>query len=216
MNVIKPYRFMPKQEIENRANNILQEIQTKRKRSLEWRYLADAVADFLDIGVTWESIPADNQGKIAAMILPLDREIIINKDIPALHGGFGQSTVAHEIGHWLLHINKEAVGKFIERQELGIETAIKPLLCRSVTSQRGIEWQAQYFASCLLMPINKLEEVAKGRNLTKWRHLYAMTEELGVTISNLKNRLQSLGWIIVSDNSKQIYPGNSAPSLYNR
>jgi hypothetical protein len=29
--------------------------------------------------------------------------------------------------------------------------------------------------------------------LTNWRHLYAMKDELGVTISNLKNRLQDLG-----------------------
>jgi len=33
-------------------------------------------------------------------------------------------------------------------------------ICRSVNTQQGIEWQAQYFAGCL--PLSKLEESAKG------------------------------------------------------
>ena len=43
------------------------------------------------------------------MIWPIQRKIIINDQIPALEGGFGQSTIAHEIGHWLLHIEHDAV-----------------------------------------------------------------------------------------------------------
>lgn len=63
-----------------------------------------------------------------------------------------------------------------------------------------------------MMPQFKLEESQKGRNLTNWYHLYAMRDELGVTISNLTNRLKSLNWIILSSNSKQIYLGKAAPS----
>lgn len=202
MKVIKLYRFIPKHEIERQANDLLKQMQAKRNRSLEWRYLAEGVTDFLDLGVVWESIPADDEGSIAAMILPCQREIVINQDIPALRGGFGQSTVAHEIGHWVLHINQEALGRFVD---------VEPFLCRSDTIGRGIEWQAQYFASCLLMPVDQLEEVQKGRDLTKWPHLYAMTEELGVTISNLTNRLQDIDWIHIPKNSKQIYLGKAAP-----
>lgn len=103
-----------------------------------------------------------------------------------------------------------------------MEEAVKLFLCRSagdkvnqvnVKSQLDkIEWQAQYFASCLLMPRYKLEEKRRGRDLTRWSHLYAMQEELGVTISNLKNRLQDLGWIYIPKGSKQIYPGKTAPN----
>jgi glyoxylate utilization-related uncharacterized protein len=60
------------------------------------------------------------------------------------------------------------------------------------------------------MPQFKLEDVKRGRDLTKWRHLYAMKDELGVTISNLTNRLQDLGWIYIPTGSKQIYPGKAA------
>ncbi|MDJ0737424.1 MAG: ImmA/IrrE family metallo-endopeptidase [Nostocaceae cyanobacterium] len=203
---------MSKEDIENQAVEILKSVQAGRKRPLKGYAVAEAVADFLDIGIVWKSIPKDDVGQIAAMILPIQKEIVINQDIPSLKGGFGQSTIAHEIGHWILHIDRNAVGKFIERIDFNIddiEIAVEPFLCRSVSTQKGIEWQAQYFAGCLLMPKFKLIEVQKGRNLTKWRHLYAMKDELGVTISNLTNRLQELGWIYIPKNSKQIYPGEA-------
>ncbi|AFY55094.1 putative Zn peptidase [Rivularia sp. PCC 7116] len=211
MNVIKPYRFISKQEIEQLALNILNRVQATRKRPLKGSCLAEAIADYLDIGIVWETIPFDDQGYIAAMIFPFQKEIIINDQIPGLEGGFGQSTIAHEIGHWLLHIEHDALAVFKERMSSEIIMTIEPFLCRSVTAQKGIEWQAQYFASCLLMPKFKLEEVSRGRDLTKWKHLYAIKDELGVTISNLTNRLQGLNWISISRNSKQIYRGHAFP-----
>ncbi|MBC6478070.1 MAG: ImmA/IrrE family metallo-endopeptidase [Hormoscilla sp. GM7CHS1pb] len=212
MNVIKPYRFIPKEEIERQANDLLKQMEATQNLAPKWPFDATRVADFLDLGVVWDRIEPDEEGPIAAMILPLQSEIVINEDISAIHGGFGESTLAHEIGHWELHIDHNAVGKFLDRRADGIEkTIIAPFLCRSDTIQRGIEWQAQYFASCLLMPVDKLEEVQKGRDLTKWPHLYAIKDELGVTISNLTNRLQDIDWIHIPKNSKQIYLGKAAP-----
>jgi Zn-dependent peptidase ImmA (M78 family) len=54
-------------------------------------------------------------------------------------------TWAHEAGHWVLH------RKFVlpERRSKADGGTI---LCRSTDSKRPIEWQADYFASCLLMP----------------------------------------------------------------
>lgn len=212
MNVLKPYRFIPDHEIERSANDILRLMQQTRNYTLKWPLDASRVAEFLGLDVVWDRIPPDNQGLIAARILPLERLIEINENILELPEGFDASTVAHEIGHWVLHINSEEVTKFLKQLEQGIKTTVEPFLCRSVKSQHGIEWQAQYFASCLMMPQYKLAEVQKGRNLTNWNHLYAMRDELGVTISNLTNRLKSLNWIILSKNSKQIYLGKYAPS----
>lgn len=223
MSVIKPEQRYSKKEIERRANDLLNKMQAKPNYAGNGRRIdASRVADFLDIGVVWESLPSDDQGQIAAMILPLQREIVINNDIPKLREGYGQSTIAHEIGHWLLHINQEEVEKFVDRMERDIEVNIPPFLCRSASDQvyQSIantqidwrEWQAQYLASCLLMPVHILEQAQKARDLTKWPHLYAMADELGVTISNLTNRLKGLGWIRLTENSKQIYLGNTAPS----
>lgn len=211
MQVIKPYRRIPKEEIERQALDVLEFVQAKRKRPLKWPPIdPNIVADEIDLNVVWFPIEPDEKGSIAAMILPLDCKIVINQNntdqVPI---GFQASTLAHEIGHWVLHIDQNSVDIFKDRQENGIEISIEPFLCRSVSSQQGIEWQAQYFASCLLMPKDILEKKRKGRDLTKWSHLYAMADEFGVTISNLKNRLQDIGWIYIPKGSKQIYLGNS-------
>jgi Zn-dependent peptidase ImmA (M78 family) len=203
---------MSKQAIECRAADILMRVESKRKRSLKWPIDAGHVAEALGLDMDCGDIPPDEQGAIAAMILPTERKIVMNENNRELPKGFEESSIAHEIGHWELHIDQNAVSSFVELQDCGIEITVEPFLCRSVNTQQGIEWQAQYFAGCLLMPQFKLQEVRKGRDLTKWRHLYAMRDELGVTISNLTNRLQDLGWIYIPKDSKQIYPGKAVSS----
>jgi len=214
LQVIKPYRRIPKEEIERQALDVLEFVQAKRKRPLKWPPIdPNIVADKIDLNVVWFALEPDQQGSIAAMILPLNRKIVINQNNQEMPKGFQASTLAHEIGHWVLHIDQNSVEIFKDRQENGIKISIEPFLCRSVSSQQGIEWQAQYFASCLLMPRYILEEKRKGRDLTKWPHLYAMADEFGVTISNLKNRLQDIGWIHIPKGSKQIYLGNSGNKM---
>ena len=133
--------------------------------------------------------------------------------------GFQQSTIAHEIGHWILHINQDEADGLIEQLSFPLNTLTEEqvFLCRVTaedikkiqlkTQDDRREWQAQYVAACLLMPEYKLLECKRGRDLTNWRHLYAITDELCVTISNLIYRLQKLGWIDIRKGSKQIYPG---------
>ena len=60
-------------------------------------------------------------------------------------------TCAHEAGHWVLH------RPFIDsamRSGQGGDT----IICRSKNSKQPIEWQADYFAACLLMPEKKVEK----------------------------------------------------------
>ena len=151
-----------------------------------------------------DTIADDEQGAIAARILPLEKLIEINENIPQLKGGFGESTIAHEIGHWILHIDTEKVDSYIRLKQKGVDVKVKPFLCRSSNLVR-IEWQAQYFAGCLLMPQHILTELKQDLDLTKWQHLYQMAGKLGVTISNLTTRLQDLGWIYLDAETRKIY-----------
>lgn len=69
-------------------------------------------------------------------------------------------TMAHETGHWVLH------RRYILRSETG-ETAH---FCRVQDAKKPVEWQADYFASCLLMPeklvSNAFQKVFGRRSLT--------------------------------------------------
>ncbi len=204
MNIFKPFRFLPKLEIEAQANAILDAMKEVPKYYPRYPLDASRVAEFLGLDVVWDRIPADETGSIAARILPLDYLIEINEDIPQLRGGFGESTIAHEIGHWVLHIDREAVFQLANDQKQGLKITVEPLLCRNASKLRGIEWQAQYFSSCLLMPESILQATREHTDLTCWRNLYTIADELGVTISNLVYRLQDLGWIHLNRDSRKI------------
>ncbi|MDJ0659093.1 MAG: ImmA/IrrE family metallo-endopeptidase [Crocosphaera sp.] len=224
MSVIKPYRFYDQKIIEQKANQLL--IQAKHQDyPLDWgEGIAHRMVDLLELRMLWEFLPNDHQGEIVAKIEPLERRITLNENIDKLKNdqGYQQSTIAHEIGHWILHINQDEADGLIEQLSLPLNslTEEQVFLCR-VTGEQDInkiklktqddrrEWQAQYFAGCLLMPEYKLLECKRGRDLTNWKHLYAIAHELCVTISNLVYRLQKLEWIYIQKGSKQIYTGRN-------
>ncbi len=208
MSVFRPFRFISKLEIEACALNIW--LQMERSHNpLQLPIDASIIAEFLDLNLVWDTIPDDEQGAIAARILPLEKLIEINENIPQLKGGFGESTIAHEIGHWVLHIDVEQVERYIRLKQKGVDVQVKPFLCRSSNLAR-IEWQAQYFAGCLLMPQHILTELKQDKDLTKWQHLYQIATDLGVTISNLTTRLQDLGWIYLDADTRKIYLNRSS------
>jgi hypothetical protein len=209
VNVFRPFRYISKLEIEAAALEVLMSMEARSQALPKWPLDSSTVAEFLGLDIVWDAIPNDEQGQIAARILPLEKLIEINEDIPQLQGGFGESTIAHEIGHWVLHIDVEEVERQIRLQAKGVNLSIEPLLCRTVNDIDGIEWQAQYFAGCLLMPQYILTQVTKDKQLDKWQHLYQIAANLGVTISNLIHRLQDLGWIYLPPNSKTIYLGKN-------
>ncbi|MBD1939475.1 ImmA/IrrE family metallo-endopeptidase [Microcoleus sp. FACHB-68] len=222
MSVIKTFQFLSKEKIEDLANDLLMRMQGTPNFP-NWPGVAERAVDFLKLGMVWDKIPNQNGRPVAARIYPTQRLIEINEDIPKLQQdpGFVESTIAHEVGHWVLHINEEEADGIVEQLELPLDcvTTEQPFLCRDVgermalsspkTQADWVEWQAQYFASCLLMPRYKLEEARKKYDLTKWSHLYALRKDLGVTISNFTNRLQDLGWIDIPKGSKQIYLRNT-------
>ena len=209
MNVFRPFRYISKLEIEAAALDVLMSMEAIPSQQPKWPLDSSTVAEFLGLDIVWDTIPDDDLGQIAARILPSEKLIEINEKIPQLQGGFGESTIAHEIGHWVLHIDTEEVERQIRLQRKGINLKIEPLLCRTIDDINGIEWQAQYFAGCLLMPQYILTKVIEDKQLNKWQHLYKIAEELGVTISNLVHRLQDLGYIYLPSNSKTLYLGKS-------
>ena len=205
MSIFRPFRFISKIEIEASALDVWLQMEATPKYAPKLPVDTSRVAEFLELDIVWDTIADDKQGQIAARILPLEKLIEINENIPQLRGGFGESTIAHEIGHWVLHIDSQEVERYSRLQEKGLNVQVKPLLCRSSKTLAGVEWQAQYFAGCLLMPQHVLTELKQGKDLAKWQHLYQIAETLGVTISNLTTRLQDLGWIRLDSNSRQIY-----------
>ncbi|MEG3439051.1 ImmA/IrrE family metallo-endopeptidase [Pannus brasiliensis CCIBt3594] len=204
-NIYQPYRYWKKEEIEAKALEILQKMDADPKYRLRWPLDPTRVAEFL--GLDTDIIDLDESEGIAAMIWPIQGKILINERNDRLSKGFQESSIAHEIGHWVLHVNRRNIQEYDRNRDLSAPIALHRHYRDK--EEKGIEWQAQYFASCLLMPRFILEKKRRGRDLTNWLHLRAMAEDLGVTKSNLIHRLKDLEWIVIPENSRRIYLGKA-------
>ena len=226
MSILKDYRWLSREKIESIAHKLCRDMEGTNNAP-KWPEVADCAANFLRLDILWTAVPDDNEMPVFARIFLTERLIELNENLAMLQDNFGlfQSTLGHEIGHWLLHINQEEAEGTIQQRELVFDESFeqKPFLCRSTQDggnanvqlneqQQSVEWQAQYFSSCLLMPAYKLLEVKEGRKLTDYCHLSAMAQDLGVSSSNLKHRLKDLGWIRTASGSKQLYLGRNVPS----
>ncbi len=96
----------------------------------------------------------------------VDKELVLidqhlNPKInPSMLGRY-RFSVAHEIGHWRLHRS------FVARdanQTLLFGTSTEPtVICRASEGHEPIEWQANFFAACLLMPRRRVHDEWKER-----------------------------------------------------
>jgi len=92
---------------------------------------------------------------ILAAIFFDDRRIVIDESLdpeenPAKEGRY-RFTLAHEGGgHWRLH--RHLFAKNPAHTALFGEPAVASFICRSSNAKNREEWQADFYASCLLMP----------------------------------------------------------------
>jgi len=86
------------------------------------------------------------------------KRIAINEKLLGKNIGRMVFTCGHEIGHIVLH------SRYIAGHE---EKALKrtggqEIVCREVASKKRGEWQADYFAACLLMPEENVRRAYRG------------------------------------------------------
>ena len=82
------------------------------------------------------------------------KRIVIDESLdpdtnPAKEGRY-RYTAAHEVGHWQLH--RALFGKDSAQTSLLEPNAAPSVVCRSSQEKERIEFQADLYASCLLMP----------------------------------------------------------------
>lgn len=111
----------------------------------------------LDLGFAdlYDLVDSDEEryrGEILGAIFMGQERILIDSHLdpasnPSLIGRY-RFSVGHEIGHWRLH--REAVLQYARHCASGRQDA--DVVCRASEAKKPIEWQADYFAACLLMP----------------------------------------------------------------
>jgi Zn-dependent peptidase ImmA (M78 family) len=82
------------------------------------------------------------------------------KNNPSMLGRY-RFSIAHEVGHWRLHRFYVATDP---NQTALFEAASEPtVICRASQEHEPVEWQANYFASFLLMPRRRVQDEWKER-----------------------------------------------------
>ena len=147
------------------------------------------IEDHLDLRILWDEIPPQDDTPILGSIRPQSRIIVLNQAM--LHHfeeylGTEAFTMAHEVGHWDLHVIKNGA----EQLPLGL-TSPQPFICRMKSGDRR-ELQANRYAAALLMPEGLMRSAVADLDLASWPTLYELKDAFGVTISALTRRLRQL------------------------
>jgi Zn-dependent peptidase ImmA (M78 family) len=153
-----------------------------------------------ELSILWEDIDHFNPNEmVMAAIIPSEKTIVMNESQrPFFEDKIGTMhfTFAHELGHWVLHASDESQLCF------DLFTNKKVFYCRSKSIKPPVEYQADLFAACILMPkhmmineINKMRE--EGR--IDWPSLYQLADTLCVSISALTIRLKQLNLLYIKD-----------------
>jgi hypothetical protein len=113
----------------------------------------DVIERFLGLDLTYENLDEKlGMSDVLGATYVRSKRIAINRRLlDDRNEGRLVFTCAHEVGHWVLH------------RHLVVEAARTPgfkeaIVCRARNAREPMEWQADYFASCLLMPVREMKE----------------------------------------------------------
>jgi len=113
----------------------------------------DVIERFLGLSLGYEDLDAKlgMEDVLGATYVTAGRISINEKLLKDRNEGRLVFTCAHEVGHWVLHRHLVETGDGLKRHNDAI-------VCRAKNARKPIEWQADYFATCLLMPEEEMKK----------------------------------------------------------
>ncbi|MDF2439372.1 MAG: hypothetical protein JWN98_356 [Abditibacteriota bacterium] len=156
----------------------------------------------------WDELPEPPRTKVLAGLFPDQGRVVMNEKHAEefrRKPGLERFTKAHEVGHWLLHVDHNNLQ---QNPQILIEAdAHQPSFWSQQEARTSlqIDWRerhADWFAAALLMPANLFIAVAEEFDLREWKSLYALARRFDVTISALCVRLEQLGLAAVDANGR--------------
>ncbi len=204
-------RFISDNQLEARAFALLRQYAVHTGKPIRPPVSVEKVIEqVMRIDIVWMPILDQGAPVLAKLVVRQSGcEIVVNENKLNFFGehiGTEAYSLAHEAGHALLHVDKpslqtESLAKYEQREIV---------LCRGGQDEadkreaKQGEWQAERFASFLLMPQDLVLAVCADLNIYDWPALYALKDLFGVTISALTHRLHDLHLITITLDSRVI------------
>lgn len=147
--------------------------------------LLDLLIEETDDVRTIDGAPTD-QGRLSGMLVPETQTIWLDRTEAARSRGRRRFTIAHECGHWLLHVDRSAREVCCRPQDVSEQDVAEGDRVRQLRQREG---EANVFARELLMPEPLIIEQAAqtGTNLS------AMAARFDVSVPAIRLRLLTLG-----------------------
>jgi len=158
--MVKIKRLEP-EEIEAEALNLLREYSEKVESiSAPPVPVTEIFDSYLNFSMRFQDLRTKyGNDKILAEIYILSKKVVVDQSLdPEVHPdkeGRFNFTLAHEIGHWVLH-RHDVIAVADTPDMFGMIPA--PAICRDF-SREPHEWQADNFAAALLMPKTFVEAI---------------------------------------------------------
>jgi hypothetical protein len=161
-------RYLSEDEIEKEAELLLAEYVETTDSPIKLPVPVDEITTyhlalrlgFADLHETLRIPMLRDQPDILGAIWVDTETVMIDRSLdpkynPSMAGRY-RFSVAHEIGHWRLH--RSYVAKDTDQASLFDGLHEPTVICRSSQAREPIEWQADFFSSCLLMPRRRAYE----------------------------------------------------------
>jgi len=156
--------YLHEEQIERDAAALLADYERSRgEKILRVVPIEDIVEKHLKLGIEFDDmhkrlrVPRSGLGldpDILGAMFFNERSIVIDESLDPVESsnkeGRYRFTLAHEGGHWRLH--RHLLAKDPAQVSLFNEPAPPSVVCRSSQAKEPAEWQADFYASCLLMP----------------------------------------------------------------
>lgn len=154
----------------------------------------------------WDVLPEPPSTRVWAALFPQEARVVLNETHAARFAasrGLERFTKAHEIGHWMLHVDKE-------RSEYSVDVSGAPHAAEFVVrgalpmdlgcegKNRWIERHADWFAAALLMPASVFVPIAENQDLANPRALSKLARTFDVSMAALRVRLAQMGMLNAS------------------
>ena len=193
--------FIPENELEQSAYTLLARYEREIAPIAALPVPVEEIADFLlELGIEWLDIPDTDDEPILAYLHPASKTIRFNeRRLPYFeqYPGTYQYTLAHEIGHYQLHLTPAPA----QSGDTAAPGQAQLRRYRAASPDRR-EWQAEQFASYLLMPAHLLLPAVEGVELHHWPALYRLRDQFGVSLTALRIRLERLGMLHLAANGR--------------
>jgi Zn-dependent peptidase ImmA (M78 family) len=189
-------KYYRSETVTKRADEILARYEANTGVMISTPIPIERIAEnLLDLQILWQNMPDKDEDTVLAGLSPKKKTIVFNETRLPLFDktpGLYRTVLAHEIGHWELHVDKAILN---QTSMPGIDAPLQFLFYSE--SKSWDEKNAHLFMSHLLVPEALLNPLIQESQVFTWTFLYKLRDLFQVTISAIRIRLERKGLMYV-------------------